>query len=133
MVSPSFLLTRAFWLGAADRAARLSAWVFLATLGVPQIGDRVGFDVLHAGWATAASYGAGAAVVSLLISIVVGGSGIGPTGSQSFVDDRPSPQDMAAGQQLVRQGQAGRHRDDGIDVALDGARQQWRHDSKEHW
>jgi Putative lactococcus lactis phage r1t holin len=121
VVSPSYLFVASFWRGLAERAILAATWAFLAVLGVPNVADGTGFDVRHIGWLDAISIAAGAAILSALKSVVVGGSGIGPTGSPSLVDDRPTPQDMAAGQQLVRDEQAGRHRDDGLDVATDNA------------
>jgi hypothetical protein len=83
-----FLLTSEFWVGAGERSVRAFAWAFLAALGVPKVSEGVGFDVVHAGWPDALSYGAGAAVLSLMFSVAAGRLA-GPAGSPSLVDDRP--------------------------------------------
>lgn len=82
-------MTSEFWTGAAERAARTSAWVLASTLGLPQIGAQVGVDVLSIGWRDALSFAAGAALLSVLGSIAAGK--VSPDGSPSLVDDRPSP------------------------------------------
>lgn len=81
------LLNKAFWLGTLERALKTAAQV----LGVNLLGTgaaEVGFDVIHADWATAGSFAAGAAILSVVFSI---GSGrfTGPDGSPSLVQDRP--------------------------------------------
>lgn len=119
MVSPSYLTTRAWWRGSLERSTRAFAAAMLATLGVPQAADGIGFDVRHIGWLDAMSIGAGAAVVSLLFSIVVGASGVGPSGSPSLVDDRPSLAELADGERQLKDEQAGKHRDDGLGVVED--------------
>jgi hypothetical protein len=92
----TYLATGQFWQGAGERAVRAFAWAFIAALGVPVLDGAVtpgGFDVLNVGWVTALSYGAGAAVLSLVFSVAVGQLG-GPPGSPSLVDDRPDPADL---------------------------------------
>jgi hypothetical protein len=84
----SYLATRQFWVGALERAARCFAYVMLAVLAVPQVGDAAGIDVLHVGWTSALSYALGGALLSVLGSVAAGGSGLGPPGSPSLVNDR---------------------------------------------
>jgi hypothetical protein len=84
----TYLATRQFWAGAIERAVRAGAWAFIAVLGVPNAGSVVGVDVMHVGWRDAAALAGGAALASVLGSIVAGKAS-GPTGSPSLVDDRP--------------------------------------------
>ncbi len=113
MVSPSFLFTKPFWMGFTEQTVVGFVATFVATISL--------------GWGSALQFAAMAAAIAGGKAVLSAASGIGPTGSPSLVDDRPSPQDMAAGQQLVREDQAARHRDDGIDVALDGVPREFRH------
>lgn len=87
----TYLATREFWQGTAERAVRAATWAFLAALGVPALDSGVasgGFDVTNVGWRTALSYAAGAVVLSVAFSIAAGKL-TGPGGSPSLVDDRP--------------------------------------------
>lgn len=84
----SYLTTREFWAGAAERAVRAAAWALLASLGVPQVAEGVGLDVIHVGWVSALSVAAGAGVLSLVASVAAG-QALGPPGSPSLVQDRP--------------------------------------------
>lgn len=87
----SYLATGEFWTGAAERASRAFAAALIAALGVPVAGPAIGVDVLHVGWLDALSFAAGAALLSLLFSLVAGRAPTGPVGSPSLVDDRPAP------------------------------------------
>lgn len=84
----SYLTTSEFWAGACERAARGACWALLAALGVPQVADGIGLDVLHVGWTSALSYAVGAGVLSLVASVAAGRLA-SPYGSPSLVDDRP--------------------------------------------
>jgi hypothetical protein len=120
MPSKSYLFTAAFWRGAVERMCRLSAALLLGMYGFPAGGDAIGvWDAPPVDLGQAARTIVGAVIGSLLMSIIAGGSGIGPTGSPSLVDDRPSPRELAKAQRLEREDRVARHRDDGIDVALD--------------
>lgn len=55
--------TKQFWLDALERCAKTFAQATLATLGAGSV------DILTANWVGALSIGAGAAIVSLLMSI----------------------------------------------------------------
>jgi len=83
----SYLASKEFWYGAAERAIRSFAWAMMAALLVPNVDASLGFDVLNVGWADAASLAVGASALSLLGSIAAGP--IGPEGSPSLVDDKP--------------------------------------------
>ena len=74
-------MSRAFWSGAAERAVKTAAQTLLALLGAGAL------DVLHVPWTGGLSVAAGAAVLSLLTSIV--SAPASPTGSPSLVQDRP--------------------------------------------
>lgn len=82
------MFTLAFWRAAGERAVRafagslLSLWV---------VGDGV-LDLRGVDWPAAAGVGAGAALVSLLLSLVAG-AGVGPVGSPSFVPDPAAAED----------------------------------------
>lgn len=120
VMSKSYLFTAAFWRGAIERMSRLTAAILLGMYGFPAGGEAVGaWDVPPVDLASAARTIVGAVIGSLLISIVAGGSGIGPTGSPSLVNDRPSPADLAEAQRIEREHHVAKHADDGIDVALD--------------
>ena len=84
----SYLATREFWAGALERAVRTFIWTFAATLGVPNLGPAVGVDVRAVGWRDAASLAGGAAMASIVGSVIAG-KVAGPGGSPSLVDDRP--------------------------------------------
>jgi hypothetical protein len=87
----SYLTTAEFWRGTGERAIRAFSWAFLAALGVPAVTDAAspgGFDVMNVGWPSALSMATGAALLSLLFSVVAGNL-TGPQGSPSLVDDRP--------------------------------------------
>jgi hypothetical protein len=116
VVSSSFLLVRAFWIGTAERAAKSFCQALAVSLGFFT-------SVFDVPW-QASLGGAGLyALASILTSIGSGASGVGPTGSPSLVDDQPSRQEMAEAQRLEREDRAGRHRDDGIDIALDNPKE----------
>lgn len=90
----SYLVTKVFWYSALERAVRSFAWALAAALLVPNVDASLGFDMLHVGWADAASLAAGAAILSLLGSIAAGP--IGPKGSPSLVNDQPVGHDQPA-------------------------------------
>lgn len=73
------MTTAAFWKAAFERAVKSFAQAVLAVFGAGV------FNVLNADWENALSIGAGAAVLSLLTSVV--SAGVGPTGSPSLVTD----------------------------------------------
>jgi hypothetical protein len=58
------MFTRAFWSDAAERAIKTFAQTLLATFGAGAL------DVLHADWGNALALGGGAAVLSVLTSVV---------------------------------------------------------------
>jgi len=72
-------LSRSFWRAAAERAIRTFAQAFLAMAGF------TAFDVLHADWPTLLGVSTGAAVLSLMTSIVA--SEIGDKGTPSLVEE----------------------------------------------
>jgi len=80
----SYLTQRTFWVGVIERAVRTVAGVLLTTWGMTTL------DVRTVDWATSLSIAAGAALVSLVLS-VAGGNLSGPAGSASLVYDRPKP------------------------------------------
>jgi hypothetical protein len=86
--------TMAFWKGAGERAVKAFAWTLSVLLAGPAAGGAVGVDLLHVGWRDAASFAAGAALLSVLASITGNGLGVGPAGSPSLVDDRPTPAEL---------------------------------------
>lgn len=117
MVSRSYLASQSFWAGSLERAVKTFAQTLIAALGVGTGAPVIGVNLIAPGvgtlWLTALSFAASASLLSLLMSIASGASGVGPTGSPSLVNDRPSTAELA-------DAKAGRHhRDDGIDVALD--------------
>lgn len=73
----STYLTKAFWLDAADRAFRTASQSAITALG----GDA--FNVWAVNWQTVAGISAGAALFSVLTSIVT--SNIGDKGTASLV------------------------------------------------
>lgn len=72
-------LTRAFWRAASERAIRTFAQTMLAMIGFAV------FDVLAADWKQLIGVSMGAAVLSLLTSIVA--SEIGDKGTPSLVEE----------------------------------------------
>ena len=72
-------LTKAFWKAAAERAIRTLAQTMLAMLGFKA------FDVLTADWKTLLGVSLGAALLSLLTSIVA--SEVGDKGTPSLVEE----------------------------------------------
>lgn len=72
-------LSRSFWRAAAERAIRTFAQAFLALAGFQA------FDVLHADWPTLLGVSTGAAVLSLMTSIVA--SEIGDKGTPSLIEE----------------------------------------------
>ncbi len=82
----SYLLTGAFWAGTVERAVKATAYTLTSVLLVA--GDP-GLDLLHIGWQKALGVAGGAALLSVLGSIV-SGTLAGPAGSPSLVDDRPA-------------------------------------------
>lgn len=73
------MTTKAFWVAAAERAVRAFAWAVISVLTVAD-----GFNAFHANWGDALGVGLGAAVLSLLASIV--GSRVNDPESPSLVD-----------------------------------------------
>lgn len=76
--------TAAFWRGVVERMIRAIA---AAELGLLVTGKADAVRAVHADaylWV-----GVTAAAVSLLLSLVANGSGVGPNGSASMVFDRP--------------------------------------------
>jgi hypothetical protein len=71
--------TKSFWKDAAERAARTMAQALLALW---LVGD-VAFNVLNASWGQAFGIAAGAAVISLLTSLV--SAPVGDSGTASLV------------------------------------------------
>lgn len=75
------MFSSAFWKDAGERAVKTAAQALLALW---LVGDKA-FDVLHADFGQAAGIAAGAAVVSILTSIV-STSVSGQSGTASLVD-----------------------------------------------
>jgi hypothetical protein len=73
------MMTSAFWKAAAERAIRTFAQAFLALAGAQA------FDVLHADWTALLGVSLGAAVLSLLTSIVA--SEVGAKGTPSLIQE----------------------------------------------
>lgn len=73
------MTTKAFWVATGERAARAAAWAVISVLTVAD-----GFNAFHANWLDAAGVGLGAAVLSLLASVV--GSQVNDPESPSLVD-----------------------------------------------
>lgn len=115
MPSSSYLFSKSFVAGAAERMIRTFAQTFLAVFGVSGASAAVSVNLFATGAGavliSALGVSTTAAVLSLLMSVLAGASGLGPTGSPSLVDDRPSGPELDAAKH--------RHADDGIDVALD--------------
>ncbi len=72
------MLNAAFWTGAIDRAVKSFAQALLLLWGAD-----AGFNILHVSMSGALGLGGGAAVLSLLTSIV--SSPVGDKGSTSFL------------------------------------------------
>lgn len=72
------MLSGAFWSESFERAAKSFAQALLALWGAGQI------DLVHVDFAHSASVAAGAAVLSILTSLV--SLPVGPSGSASMVD-----------------------------------------------
>lgn len=72
------MFTMLFWRAAAERAAKSAAQGLVLYLG----GDQV-FDAWHANWGAAGSIALGAAVLSLLTSII--SSKVGDSSSPSLI------------------------------------------------
>lgn len=96
-MTTSYLRDRRFWAGTTERAARMFVGTLLSTLGLPAAGDSIGVDVRAIGWRDALSLAAGAAVASVMFSIVAGKAS-GPAGSPSLVNDRPGNDPGTAGE-----------------------------------
>lgn len=64
------MFTSVFWKDTAERAIRTFAQTLLAVIGVGLL------DVLHFDWATALSVSLGAAVVSVLMSLLLPAAGV---------------------------------------------------------
>lgn len=77
------LTTKAFWVGAGERAAKTAAQTWISLFGADAV-----FDVLHVHWQAALGIGLGAALLSILTSIA--SAPASPAGSPSLVDDRPT-------------------------------------------
>lgn len=78
------MLTRDFWRGAAERAAKTLAQALIAAIGTEQLG------ILELDWRQVLSLGLTAAVLSLLTSVA--SAPFGPraeVGTPSLVDDGP--------------------------------------------
>jgi hypothetical protein len=119
MPSKSYLFSKSFLAGSLERMVRTFAQTFLAVFGVSGASSAVSLNLFADGagavWISALGVSTTAAILSLLMSVVAGASGVGPTGSPSLVDDRPSNAELA---------DSGRHHaDDGIDVALDNPKE----------
>lgn len=79
------MLTKQFWTDALERAAKTFAQATLATLGAGTI------DILATDWTSSLSVGAGAAIVSLLMSL--GSERFGNVGTASSTRAvEPSPE-----------------------------------------
>jgi hypothetical protein len=66
--------TKAFWKGAAERCIRAFVAAFLAImLGGSVVEGMSKVDIRDVGWVDAASYGAGAALISLCLSLLSNG------------------------------------------------------------
>lgn len=72
------MLTRKFWTEALERALKSAAQAAILVLGAGQV------DALVVSWGSVSSFAAGAAVLSVLTSIV--SANIGPSDSPSLVD-----------------------------------------------
>jgi hypothetical protein len=71
----SVLVSRSFWVDAAERAVKTAAQAALLVLGQ----DALGFDVMSADWSAVIGFAAGGALLSFLTSIVSAGQpGLSP-------------------------------------------------------
>ena len=73
------MFTKAFWVAAVERACKGAAAAMLLVLGADVR------NVLTVDWQQVLGWGAGGAVLSLLMSVA--SAGFGPTGSPSLVPD----------------------------------------------
>ena len=73
------MITKQFWLDTAERAVRTFAQALLALLGAGAV------NILSVDWPQALSVSAGAALVSVLMSVVA--SGIGAKGTPSILPE----------------------------------------------
>lgn len=74
------------WLkDAAERALSTAAQTVLASIGVTAV------DVVHLNWGAIASLAGGAALISILKSLVVGATPVGTPGTATPVTLRPRP------------------------------------------
>jgi hypothetical protein len=80
----SYLMTGAFWGGAAERCVKTIAQVVASMLVLNQF-----TTVLNVSWTEIAGSALTAGLLSLLTSIASGPAG--PSGSPSLVNDRPAP------------------------------------------
>lgn len=87
----SYLLTKAFWLDAGDRAARSFAQALLVTAGL----GEPGADVLHLGWSAALGTAGAVALASLLSSVATYRTGTqGTIGYFPPFNQKQSPADL---------------------------------------
>jgi hypothetical protein len=77
------MYSREFWLGLIERAAKSTAQCLIGLW----LGDTA-FDLIQVDWRHALGLAAGAAVLSVLTSIV--SAPVGVRGSPSLVDDTPA-------------------------------------------
>lgn len=82
----SYLMTAAWWSGAAERSLKTISQTLLALLTVDAATPA---NVLSLDWKYVAVGALMAGFISLLTSVVSGP--IGPPGSPSMVNDRPAP------------------------------------------
>lgn len=76
------MLTKQFWIDTAERAVRTFAQALLALLGAGAV------NILTVDWVQALSVSGGAALVSILMSIIA--SGVGLKGSPSLLPEAAS-------------------------------------------
>jgi len=82
----SYLIRWGFWKGAIERSIKTFLQAFLATLIAYPVGVVVGVDISKLNWLNAVWLGFGAAILSLLSSIVSGPIGPGNTPSLVTTD-----------------------------------------------
>lgn len=75
--------TSAFWKGAAERALRMAAGTIVGIMTAD------GFNALNTNWVASAIAVSIAMIVSICLSLLAGGTDMGPVGSPSLVYDRP--------------------------------------------